>query len=223
MISTRNLEAMPKVSQLRLLWQSLAMLDAILEPEWELRYYSFDALWAKEQQTAWMRDGSGDDYVILFDIDGKTLIKGFAHECAMSPHRCSPPTLWPGVMNDLPLDFDEFFSEPAFASADATFCLWHAPENDAWQRGAIDFPDGEDPDGSAALLAILDGNPETYRQWAQEYYERGLNLSAIERIYRHQPLTKELVFSLNADADLTSVTEDAATIGYPTRLQSEGE
>ena len=215
MISTRNLEAMPQVPQLKRLWQSLAMLDAILEPEWSLRYYSFDALWAKEQQTAWMRDGSGDDYAILFSDDGRTMIKGFAHECAMSPHRCDPPALWPGVIDDLPSNFAEFWSEPAFASADATFCLWHTPEDDAWQRGAIEFPDGEDPDGSAALLAILDGKPETYRQWAQGYYECELDLSAIKRIYRHHSLTEELVFSLNADADLTDVLEDATTIGYP--------
>ncbi len=221
MISTRNLERIPRVSQLKLLSQSLSMLDAILEPEWAMRYYSFDSHWHKGQQAAWMRDGSGDDYAILFGDDGKTMIKGFAHECAMSPYRCAPPTLWPGVMGDLPLSFGEFLSEPAFARADATFCLWHTPEADEWQRGAIEFPGGEDPDGSAALLALFDGKPETYRQWAQEYYERGLDFSAIERIYHHHPLTEELVFSLNADADLTNVTEDATTIDYPARSQAE--
>ena len=215
MISTRNLEQMPQVPQLKRLWHSLAMLDAILEPQWELRYHSFDALWAKGQQTAWMRDGSGDNYVILFDVDGRTFLKGFAHKCAMSPYRCDPPTLWPGVMDDLPDNFAEFRSEPAFAIADATFCLWHASEEDAWQRGAIEFPDEKDPDGSGDLLAILDGEPETYHQWAQGYYERELNLSAIERVYRHHPLTDELIFSLNEEADSADVAEEATTIGYP--------
>ncbi len=215
MISTRHLQNIPDVARLKKLAQSLAMLDAIIEPEWAMRYYSFDAFWAKGQQTAFMRDGSGDDYAILFDDDGKTLIKGFAHECAMSPYRCTPKTLWPGVMDDVPLAFDGFFSTSAFASYDTTFCLWHTPEDEVWQRGAIEFPDGEDPDGSAALLAVLDGKPETYRRWAQEYYERKLDLAAIAQIYQHQPLSRAIVESLNEQLSLDDVAEDAAEIGYP--------
>ena len=44
-ISTRNLEGLPDVTRLKRLLQSLAMLDAILMPEWEYRYYSFNAHW----------------------------------------------------------------------------------------------------------------------------------------------------------------------------------
>ncbi len=43
MISTRDLSQLPDVDPLRRLMQSLAMLDAILSPDWELRYYSFNA------------------------------------------------------------------------------------------------------------------------------------------------------------------------------------
>ncbi len=45
MISTRNLAALPGIDDLRRLCQSLAMLDAILEPEWQYRYYSFNSRW----------------------------------------------------------------------------------------------------------------------------------------------------------------------------------
>ncbi len=41
MISTRDLTSLPNVDDLRQLLQSLAMLDAILSPDWDGRYYSF--------------------------------------------------------------------------------------------------------------------------------------------------------------------------------------
>ncbi|MFL5245765.1 MAG: hypothetical protein ACJ8FY_27140 [Gemmataceae bacterium] len=62
-ISTRNL-ALPSIEELRKLCQSIATLDAILSPEWELRYYSFNNSWAAGAACASMRNGSGDDYFI---------------------------------------------------------------------------------------------------------------------------------------------------------------
>ena len=42
MISTRDLSRLPDIGGLQVLSQSLAMLDAILCPAWEYRYYSFN-------------------------------------------------------------------------------------------------------------------------------------------------------------------------------------
>ena len=66
MISTRDLSFLPDVEQLRRLLQSMAMLDAILCPEWDLRYYSFNARWADGEQMGSMRDGCGDDLFVHF-------------------------------------------------------------------------------------------------------------------------------------------------------------
>ncbi len=82
--STRSL-ALPSPSILERLSQSLATADAILSPEWEGRYYSFDNNWdtAKTLRMGSMRNGCGDDYFILFSSAGVAL-KGFAHECPMA-------------------------------------------------------------------------------------------------------------------------------------------
>ena len=53
-----------------------------------------------------------------------------------------------------------------------------------------------DADGSADILSMLDGVPDTYGAWALEYYERDLPLKAIESVYQHRALTEELVVSL---------------------------
>jgi hypothetical protein len=49
--------ALPSISELRRLTQSLAMLDAIICPEWNSRYYSFNCNWSAGEAMASMRKG----------------------------------------------------------------------------------------------------------------------------------------------------------------------
>lgn len=213
MISTRDLQLLPDINNLKLLSQSLAMLDAIIEPDWDMRYYSFNAQWGTGEAMASMRDASGDDYFILFNPAG-AILKGFAHESVMSPYESTPPHVWPGVLASVPEVFSAFLSEPAFTINDTTFCIWRTHPDTLWQRGNIQFPDAEDPDGSAELLAILDGNPETYQQWAEGYYERSIALSAVTHIYEHRSLSPKIVKLLNSDLSLSDVADDVTEIGY---------
>ena len=98
------LSILPDVESLKKLSQSLAMLDAILSPDWEDRYYSFNSKWGKNEMTASMTDGSGDDYFILFNSQG-AIIKGFAHESSMSPFVNEPIKVWKGILDNVPNDF----------------------------------------------------------------------------------------------------------------------
>lgn len=120
MISSQNLQMLPAINDLKRWSQSWALLDAILQPEWDLRYYSFNAHWGAETQMASMRDGSGDDYFLVFDSIG-AIVKGFSHESNMSPHLKNPSRVWPGVLDDVPSVFSQFLSEPAFSLEDTTF------------------------------------------------------------------------------------------------------
>ena len=43
-----------------------------------------------------MRNGSGDEYFILFNLHG-AIMKGFAHESPMSPWANDAKQIWPGV------------------------------------------------------------------------------------------------------------------------------
>jgi hypothetical protein len=210
-ISTRDLRGLPAIDELRRLCQSLAMLDAIIEPEWEFRYYSFNRRWSRGERMASMRNGQGDEWFILFDRHGAAM-KGFDHESPMAdPDNCP----WPGVLDSLPKAFASFRKEPAFSMQDTTFCVWRRYADAAWNVGAIDFPPGADPDGSARMLAILDGRPQTYRRWAEGYYERDVPLKWVRAVYSHQPLTDALVQGLNPEQTLPDLREDVLEIGYP--------
>jgi hypothetical protein len=58
-------------------------------------------------------------------------------------------------------------------------------------------------------LAIL--SPD----WEPRYYERDVAEVDVSAVYRHEPLTAEMVARLNPDIDLASLAEDIAEIGYP--------
>lgn len=214
MISTHDLSHLPDIDHLKALSRSLAMLEAILCPEWEYRYYSFTAHWNEGEMMASMRNGSGDEYFILFHSAG-AIIKGFAHEAPMTPYTFDPPRVWPGVLDAVPEIFASFLAQPAFVINETTFCIWRSYHDSAWQRGKIDFPDHPDPDGSHALLAILDGRPQTYHTFAETYYERPIALDAVIQVYNHQPVTEALVRTLNPAIGLADVIEDQGEIGYP--------
>ena len=50
---------------------------------------------------------------------------------------------------------------------------------------------------------------------AARAYERSVNAAAVGNVLRRQPLTAELVASLNPDLGLDEVLSDAGEIGYP--------
>ncbi|MBX7106346.1 MAG: hypothetical protein K1X57_19870 [Gemmataceae bacterium] len=215
MISTRDLSLLPDVDGLRRTLQAMAMLDAILCPEWEFRYYSFTAGWAAGEQMGSMRNGSGHEFSAHFSSVGCWL-KGFAREYPMSPYRESTPCPWPGVLDAVPEEFAACLREPAFSVGDVTFCIWRRYADRAWQMGPVRFPlDHPDPDGSEFLLSPLDGRPETYRAWASDCYSRGVELAAVEHVYRHKPLAPDVVARLNPKVSLGELAADISEIGYP--------
>ena len=214
MISTRDLSRLPGIVDLRRLTQSLAILDAIIEREWDYRYYSFNCKWDVGEQMASMRNGTGDAWFCVFATTGAWL-KGFDHESVMSPWHREPVSVWPGVLDDIPTVFAPFLREPAFSIEETTFCIWRRPDDAVWQRGSIEFPPGDDPDGSAYLLQNLDGQPESYQAWSKDYYERDVDLSAVRWIYEHKPLNADVVRVLNAEINVSELLEDAEEIGYP--------
>jgi hypothetical protein len=229
MISTRDLSGLPDVDGLKRLLQSLAMLDAILSPEWQFRYYSFNSKWSRGKQMGSMRNGQGDDFFALFNKHG-CFLKGFAHEAVMSPYGRTPKAVWPGVLDSVPAEFEDGLNEPAFSMEDTTFCIWRRYGDQGWHCGEIEFPAARsrrstnrpDPDGSVSLLSPLDGNPETYLAWASDYFgldegDGSLTIDAVRHLYGHQPLTEKLVASINPDVALKDLAADVAEIGYPRR------
>jgi hypothetical protein len=201
---------MPDPPRLRRLAKSLAVLDSILSPEWEYRYYSYNAKWAEGEEMASMRNGSGDHWFILFCSAGVALL-GLDHESSVF----EPGNPYTGLFEGLPEQFHEnFLKEPAFDTANSSFCMWRTAAEGSWRVGSK-LPDKNDPDGSGWMLSILEGNPQQYVEFARDYYEVEVPRDAVEKVYSHAPLSAELVRSLNPEVGPEDLTEDLAEIAYP--------
>jgi hypothetical protein len=214
MISSRNLADLPGIDELKRISQSIATLDAIMMDDWEYRYFSFDANWGEGEMLASMRTGSGDSYFILFNSFG-AVIKGYGHESPMAEYTVDSGKVWQGVLDELPPEFEAVLTDPAMVAEETSFCIWRKYSDSHWQTGKIEFPEGEDPDGSEDLLFMLDGTPKTYQQWAREYYEKDVPLDAVKAVYEHKPLTQQLVSSLNSERRFEDLESDLDEIRYP--------
>jgi hypothetical protein len=210
---------LPGISVLREHCRAMAMLEAILSPDWSARHHGFNAHWSKADELASMSNGSGDEYSIVFSSAG-AYIRGFAHESPMSPYVDDEP--WPGVIDDVPENFRPYVEEPAFSDEDGmavvTACLWRGNGDDSWATGTIAFPgDGEgDPDGAGYLFRLLvDRSPEAFQEFAEDYYEIPVDQAAVRYLFAHGPVTDEVVTVLNPQCTMAELTKDFAEIGYP--------
>lgn len=210
-LSTATSERLPDIETLRRITKSIAMLDAIICPDWQYRYYSFNSKWGPGEEMASMHNGCGDEWFLLFDSNGAAL-KGLAHEFPLA----RDSSFATRIQETVPQEFAAFLNEPAFAMEAASFCIWRRRADARWSvvLPAIGRVSPEE-DGSAELIAVFDGNPDTYRSWAQDYYEREIDPQSVRAIYDQQPLSDALVSSLNPDLTLEDVEKDAMEISYP--------
>jgi hypothetical protein len=201
---------LPNLVAIRQRAKALAMIDAIVCSDWESRYYSFNASWGVGEEMASMRNGSGDDWFLLFGAFGAG-IKGLAHETTLAKDK----TLLTEVRRQVPASFASFLNEPAFNWDWMSYCFWRSPQDQNWSRVQHHAPQlAQAEDGSEEYLSLLTEPPAAYVDFAKWYYEVELPVAAVEAVYNGAPLTPLLVSSLNATQTLEDVLSDATEIGY---------
>ncbi|MDQ0495685.1 hypothetical protein [Paenibacillus brasilensis] len=196
---------LPDIEESRRIFQAAAILDAILMPEWEYRYYSYNAHWDENEQMASMRDGEGDHYFALFQPNG-LIIKGFDQRFnrVHGPH---------DVLQGVPNEFEGFLKEPAFIMDETTFCTWKLQGSQAWSAS-------KELDAKAyELLHILNGKADYYYAWATEYYEISLDRSLVQRIFDIEPLNGKMLKGLNEELEFAGLEEDIQEIDYPVKRE----
>ncbi len=187
--------------------QSLALLDALICPEWEYRYYSMDVAWSAGEQLASVRNSEGDHAFLLFsgqrccfkEIDHEQFSDAAAFTEVVRGHLPAPLGLVQQVLD-----------EPAFYASECTALGWYEAEGSRWQEVVP-----SDAGHLRLSRLILSGTAEEYQVWAEEYYEQEIPIQAVQRVFNHEPLSTSLVSSLNPTLTLKEVSEDASGIGYP--------
>ncbi|WP_346345591.1 hypothetical protein [Streptomyces sp. SID5643] len=88
----------------------MAVVEAVLSPEWESRHHSFDDHWSETESMASMLSGSGDEYSVVFSPVG-VYVREFDHESPMSPDTEDGP--WPGVLDEVSPGRQDLHAVPA--------------------------------------------------------------------------------------------------------------
>jgi len=195
-----DINTLPDTSKVKRISQSLAMLDAIIMPEWELRYFSFDCHWDGSHMMASMKNGSGDEYFLLFDQYG-VVGKVFVTNVKLPANERNE------LIAKIPSVFQSFKKEEAFSLDDISFCFWCKNGEHNW----ISEPKTK----NLPHLNFLIGDPELYKVWAEEYYEKEFDIEVIRDIFSHKPLTPEIVAKLNTEISFEKLIDDLDEIGYP--------
>ncbi|MDG1332583.1 MAG: hypothetical protein P8P74_09655 [Crocinitomicaceae bacterium] len=245
-LSTEHLNLLPNPKELQQICRSISAIEAIICPEWQYRYFSYQKDWSETEEVCEMRNGQGDQMLILFSPQG-VCINGFAKHSEMNGWKnirveekksltsklfkskketktILTQEIAKGVLDILPEVFNGFIYDEPIKSIGTTFCIWRILKNTNWKIGEVELPTDDFKDGSAYLLQLLDGKPSTYRNWAQEYYEeefetRELSLEHIEIIYAGQVITRELVEQINPDLnDFDKLETDLNEIGFKHQL-----
>jgi hypothetical protein len=212
------LERLPSPDRLRELSVALAVLDVAMSPEDdpEDRYFRFDPRDASGMALASMDNGSGDRYYIAF-IQDAVFGWAFAHESPMNPFTRTPVSVWPGLLDGMPVEFEPLTRDARFQIADtfmATAAFW-SEDGQTWRTGSAKPPTDEpDADGAEELFElVLDDSPQTFARFAQDYLEMNLSEAAINAVYTSRPLDPSILTELNPDADYDDVSEQVHAMG----------
>jgi hypothetical protein len=213
-LSSRHPDRLVPPGRLHPLCRALAALDAILWPDEDDRAFLYTARWERGASVLEWRDGSGDFLFVWFPSKtGGAVIRGFAHESVASPWARggsgkADPRLWEG----LPRAFRAAAREPGFGGDELTFTLWWDPdEEQRWIAGG----GGRDDDGSAELLARLDGDPKSYARDASERLERRVSTAAVKAIFDGAQVDDALLRALAPDGDREAIRAALVELGWP--------
>ncbi len=182
-----------------------AKIDCImcLDEVW-LKVYHYDKHWVDGGHFFKVDDNCGDHYHILFAPQG-CVIKGFDHECEMSPYNFTPEII---ISHDFyrgaPHWVTSLLNDPALENNITTFCTWQFAGDISWNFAPLNIPTGW-RDGTDTFLSFTP-DLKSYQKWFEDdYYESELDFNLLERIYNGEEITADMITAINPDADVSAV------------------
>ena len=174
----------------------LALLDAILEQDWELRYYSYNSSWSPEEEMASLRDSCGGEWFFLIAD------KDIAFKCTSPVDGLAAD--FQTLKNQVPEKFSAFLNEPAF-SMDEGSCIWYLEDN-KWVELGNEINDLPNPKKIQQMSA------SDYCNYASDILEQDIDSNIVQSIFDGK-FTFELAVQLNPDVDIDELKNDASEIG----------
>jgi len=186
------------IQQLKDKLKSIALLEAIISPEWEYRYFSYDSNWSEDEEMASMRDGEGNTWFSVFKKDiifYKCISKD---DGLIKNHK--------DIKQMIPEKFNSFINEEAFHTNIATKISIF--DNNKWLEFGI-----SNVNHIIDLKTIQHWKAIDYKDWADKYYEKDLDLTSIQNIFTHS-IDEHIVKSLNNELCFNDIEHEIEEIGY---------
>ncbi len=195
--SIQNINDLPSIEEVKRVSQGLALIDAILMPEWEYRYFSFNCNWDgnRGEMMASMRDGSGSEYFINFTkhgVAGKVLFNGQLPDAS-------------AFLSHVPDSFSDFKVELAFNLTNATFFFWRERDSCVWESSPNHLT-------CHPLLGFLIGGFKNYFDWAEGYYEKSIDHDVLKDVFTSLTVNDYQLSILNPDLSLEDLEKDLKEI-----------
>ena len=193
----QNIDDLPSIDEVKKISQGLALVDAIIMPEWEYRHFSFNSNWDgnRGEMMASMRDGFGGEYFINFTdagVAGKVLFE------ESLPDVAAPLSLVPDC-------FSGFKTEAAFSIANASLFFWRETSTAAWIASPENLK-------GYPLLGFLVNGVAGYHGWAEDYYEKSIDSNVLQAVFTLLAITADQLAVLNPDVTLEDLEEDLQEI-----------
>ncbi|MCP3667516.1 MAG: hypothetical protein GY696_34325 [Gammaproteobacteria bacterium] len=174
----------------------LALLDAILEQDWELRYYSYNSSWSSQEEMASLRDSCGGEWFFLVTE------KDIAFKCTSPVDGLVDD--FQTLKNQVPEKYSAFLNEPAF-SMDEGSCIWYLEDNN-WIALGNAINDLPNPIKIQKMTAL------DYCNYAREILEQDIDSNIVQSIFDGN-FTFELAVKLNPDIDINALKNEVSEIG----------
>ena len=194
------LDQFNNITSVKRKFKKLAALDAILSPEWDYRYYSYNSKWSDLIEMASMRDGCGNEW-FLWLTDCHAAYKMFSKD---DGYIDSPEAL----LKTLPNEYEHFVNEPAF-SLDTISRIGYL-NNGEWIYLGIDVK------YLPLVERIYSMSKDDYFKWAYEYFEISVDTLLADAIWA-DPASLPTAKLINTDLDIDAFKLDLIEIGLTSR------
>ena len=176
--------------------KNLALLDAILEQDWELRYYSYNSGWSSTKEMSSLRDSCGGEWFFLISDDD------IAFKCTSPEDGLAED--FESIKSKVPDKFKVFLDEPAFSMNEGS-CIWYL-ENNNWVALGVNINDLPNPTKIQQMSAT------DYCVYASDILEQDIDNNLVQSILDGR-FTFDLAIKLNPDVDIDELKKDIQEIG----------
>ena len=193
--------------------RTMSVIELILCPDPVFRIHKFQDEWRPGKKRAYMDNGGGDSWQLVFYHDSWSILYGLNHESDLAAISNLPAHLKEVLPTELSMFPDDIGDWWHYVS----FCYWYDPRSGQWNDGVATAGFGEHLSRDTSDLVLLNGDRLEFCNFVEELYECEISRESVDLVFEHVPLTQQLVSELNAATLLTSIEREVRLIGYPNK------